>query len=89
MNRNTSTKSKPEVVAVEFRPLKEGGVMSTTRTETKRGGQGGGPSMDYESEDRAHSTMEDAHAHLTKCLGHCMPEGKADEADRDTKADKG
>jgi hypothetical protein len=89
MNTNSSTKGKRTVVEVSFRPAK-GGVVSETRTETKRGGQGGGPSMDYDQETAVHPTAEDAHAHLDKMMAGCWGKGSEtpETADRDTAADK-
>jgi hypothetical protein len=62
---------------VEFRPAK-GGITSETHMKFKRGGQGGGPSEDHETETAIHPTMDHAHAHLTAMLGHCMANQKAE-----------
>lgn len=64
-------KGKSEVMEVSFRPAK-GGVISETRSRTKRGGQGGGPDYDYETENGVHPTVKHAAAHLEKTLGHAF-----------------
>jgi hypothetical protein len=69
---------KPEILEVAFKPAK-GGVVSETRTRTPRGGQGGGPSFEHDSEQGVHPTMEHAVAHLKSSLGHCF--GAAPEAE--------
>lgn len=60
---------KPEVESIEFRPAEGPALISTTRTKYKRGGQGGGPSHDYESEEAVHTSLEDAHEHLNEHFG--------------------
>lgn len=82
MKTDSNGKGNRECVSVEFKPAK-GGVVSESRFETKRGGQGGGPMMDYDHETAVHPTEESAHEHLGKMLGQHF-EG----ADRDTPADK-
>ena len=59
---------KPKLVAVEFRPAKNG-IISETRTRTPRGGQGGGPDFDHETEQAVHPNVKHAQAHLAKCMG--------------------
>lgn len=76
MNKSSSSKGKPEVKEVSFRPAK-GGIVSETRKETKRGGQGGGPISDYEHETAVHPTIESAHEHLSAMMGHHF-KGKAE-----------
>ena len=62
---------KREVVAIEFKPAK-GGIASETHFREHRGGQGGGPLMEHESEMGVHPDMASATAHLEKHLGHCF-----------------
>lgn len=78
VNANSAAKSKPEVSEVTFRKAK-GGVISETRKEIRRGGQGGGPVMDYEHESAVHSDMKSAHDHLTAMLGHSFEGSDKDE----------
>jgi len=77
MSKESSSRGKGEVVAVEFRPAK-GGVTSETHMRYKRGGQGGGPMEDHEREMAVHTSAEDAHQHLSKMMGHCFG-GKKDD----------
>lgn len=79
MNANSSSRSKPEVKEVSFKPAK-GGVVSETRKEVKRGGQGGGPMHDYEHETAVHPDMESAHAHLSAMMSHCF-KGKEEKGE--------
>lgn len=79
MSANNSSRGKPEVKEVSFKPAK-GGIVSETRKEVKRGGQGGGPNYDYEHETAVHPTIESAHAHLTAMMGHAFA-GKEEKAD--------
>lgn len=80
MSANDAKRGKGEVESVSFKPLKKGGVLSSTHRVFKRGGQGGGPVHDYESEDAAHPTLESAHAHLKAMMGHAFKgEAKGDE----------
>lgn len=62
---------KKELVSVEFRPAK-GGMISRTNMKSPRGGQGGGPSYDHESEETVHPTMEHATAHMGKMMAGCF-----------------
>lgn len=71
---------KPKIIAMEFRPA-EGGMVSETHTETPRGGQGGGPMMDHDSETAVHGSMEHAVAHMKKHMGHCFKGGGEAEAE--------
>jgi len=59
---------KGRLCEISFRPA-DGGAISETRTEYKRGGQGGGPDVDYDHETAIHPTMEHAERHLRKTLG--------------------
>jgi hypothetical protein len=83
VNANSAQKSKPEVESVSFRPAK-GGMISETHMRIKRGGQGGGPVHDYESNTAVHPDMKSAHAHLTAMLGHSF-EGPSRESVVDEK----
>jgi hypothetical protein len=65
---------KKELVSVELRPAK-GGVISRTNMKTSRGGQGGGPSYDHNSEETVHPTMEHMQAHIGKMMGMAFPKG--------------
>ncbi len=69
VNPNSAARSKGEVTEVSFKKAK-GGIISSTRKEIKRGGQGGGGLTDYEHEDAVHPDMKSAHDHLTAMLGH-------------------
>jgi hypothetical protein len=62
---------KSELIEVSFKPAK-GGIISETRTKVKRGGQGGGPDYDYETENGAHPDLAHAAAHLKSTMGHCF-----------------
>lgn len=73
-------KGKSEVCEVSFKPAK-GGLVSETRTKSKRGGQGGGPDYDYETENGVHSTLEHASKHLKSTLGHHFGEGQHEDGD--------
>jgi hypothetical protein len=75
MSANSSSKGKRICESVEFRPAK-GGVVSETRYKVARGGQGGGPTHDYEHESGVHATKEDAHAHLDKMMGGAWATGE-------------
>lgn len=59
---------KPELVEVAYRPAKNG-IISETRTRTPRGGQGGGPDFDHDTEMGVHANAQDAQAHLGKLMG--------------------
>lgn len=67
---------KPELLEVSYRPAK-GGVVSETRTRTKRSGQGGGPDFDHESETGVHPSLEHAQAHMASVLSDCFTGGSA------------
>ena len=57
-------KGKESIDEVAFRPIAGAHSISVTRTKTARGGQGGGPDFDYESEEKVHPTLKHAQAHL-------------------------
>jgi len=59
-------KGKSKLEEVTFRPAKGGHSISSTRMKTARGGQGGGPSFDYHSDETMHKTLKDAQGHLAK-----------------------
>ncbi len=80
MKANSAERSKGEVKEVSFRPAK-GGVVSETRREYKRGGQGGGPMMDHESETAVHADMKSAMSHMKSCMGHCFKGESESESD--------
>jgi hypothetical protein len=71
---------------VTFRPAKGGHSISETKIKTHRGGQGGGPSYDFEREETMHPTLKHAQDHLAKVFhaesGTEKPGGKYDEKDR-------
>lgn len=67
---------KPEIQSVNFEPA-EGGLVSETRMKYKRGGQGGGPDYDYETERAIHPSIEHAAEHLREKLGHHFGAKKA------------
>lgn len=81
MSANNSSRGKTEVTHVSFKPAK-GGIVSETHKETKRGGQGGGPMHDYDTETAVHPTIESAHAHLTAMMGHAFA-GKSEAKDEE------
>ena len=56
-------KGKRILDGVEYRPAK-GGIVSKTTHKIARGGQGGGPAFDFESEDAVHPTAKHAAGHL-------------------------
>jgi hypothetical protein len=58
-----------KVCEISFRPADTGGAESETRTEYKRGGQGGGPDVEYDHETGIHPTLEHAVKHLKETLG--------------------
>jgi hypothetical protein len=60
---------KAEIVEVSFKPA-TGGIVSETRSKMRRGGQGGGPDWDYETESGVHPTLKHASEHLKATLGH-------------------
>lgn len=66
---------KGELIEVSFKPAK-GGVISETRSKHKRGGQGGGPDYDYETENAVHSSAEAAGKHLASTMAHCFTGGE-------------
>jgi hypothetical protein len=72
---------KGRLCEISFRPA-EGGAISETRTEYKRGGQGGGPDVDYDHETAVHPTLEHAVKHLKKELGPHFHE-EPEEEDED------
>ena len=79
MAKDSSSRArKGEVLGIEFKPAK-GGLVSETHMRYKRGGQGGGPDWDHESETGVHPNMEHAHAHLEAMMGHCFGAGEAKE----------
>jgi len=59
---------KPELMGVEYTPAK-GGVISETRTATKRGGMGGGGDYDHKSEKAVHPTLKHAQDHMANVMG--------------------
>jgi hypothetical protein len=61
-------KGEREIMGINFKPAKNGWT-SETQHRTFRGGQGGGSSHDYGSEDMVHNTIEHAKAHLGKMMG--------------------
>lgn len=67
---------KPEVVRISFEPA-EGGLVSETNMKYKRGGQGGGPDWDHETERAIHPTMEHAQEHLAEHMGQHFGAKKA------------
>lgn len=79
-------KGKSKLEEVTFRPAKGGHSISSTRFKTQRGGQGGGPSFDYNSEETMHPTAEHAAKHLAKVFhaesGTDQPGAEYDEKDR-------
>jgi hypothetical protein len=79
-------KGKTILDEVTFRPVKGAHSISVTRRKTDRGGQGGGPSFDYGSEEVSHPTIKHAQDHLAKVFhtesGTEKPGGKYDEKDR-------
>lgn len=72
------TRKVGKIDEVSFRPMKggkkEAGIISHTRTKYDRGGQGGGPEADYESEERYHPTIAHAVKHLKSAFGHSEAE---------------
>ena len=78
---------KPEVVRISFEPA-EGGLVSETHMKYKRGGQGGGPDYDHETERGIHSTMEDAQAHLEEHFGKHFGAKKAAKAPEPPEAEE-
>jgi hypothetical protein len=74
---------KGRLCEISFRPA-EGGAISETRTEYKRGGQGGGPDVEYDHETAVHPTLEHAVKHLKKELApHFQEEFKQDEPEEE------
>lgn len=69
---------KGEIEHIMLRPAK-GGVVSSTSMKYKRGGQGGGPSHDYEEETRVHPTHEHLASHLKDVLGHVYEHAAEEE----------
>jgi hypothetical protein len=64
----------------------EGGVHVETVHSTHRGGQGGGPTVDYEPMHSVHPSMESLNDHMAKHLKGVFPKGaneieKADSAE--------
>jgi hypothetical protein len=74
---------KGEFHSLEFRPAK-GGAVSTTRMKYKRGGQGGGPDYDYESQEEVHPNMQSAHDKIKAVMGDVLAELKEDMAEART-----
>jgi hypothetical protein len=72
---------KGRLCEISFRPA-DGGAISETRTVYKRGGQGGGPDVDYDHETAVHPTLEHAVKHLKKELGpHFQEEYEGEDED--------
>lgn len=71
-----------KVCEISFRPAK-GGAVSETRTEYQRGGQGGGPDVDYEHETAVHPTMAHAVNHLKNHLAEAFPQGDRSSVEPD------
>lgn len=73
MAANSSSRStKRELEHVRFEPA-EDGAMSTASFKVKRGGQGGGPTHDYESDKPViHPTLKHAQDHLATVMGDCF-----------------
>jgi hypothetical protein len=69
---------------ISFRPADKGGAISETRTEYKRGGQGGGPDVDYDHETAVHPTIEHAVKHLKAKLGPAMGEPEPEPEPEET-----
>lgn len=63
-----AAKGKRTVESVEIRPAKhpDGAYVTRTSFKTSRGGQGGGPSHDYASEEGAHEDLGSVHEHIDK-----------------------
>lgn len=79
MRMKAKEMGKPgKVCEISFRPA-EGGAVSETRTEYKRGGQGGGPDVDYDHETAVHPTLEHAVKHLKAALGPAFAGQHAEE----------
>jgi hypothetical protein len=70
---------KGRLCEISFRPA-DGGAISETRTVYKRGGQGGGPDVDYDHETAVHPTLEHAVKHLRKTLGPAFGDEEEAEA---------
>lgn len=89
MNTNSSSKGKREIESLTFRPAKNG-VISEASFRTQRGGQGGGPVHDYDSDKpMMHRTREEAHAEVDRHFGKHWGDSTEDGSpDRETKADK-
>lgn len=90
MNTNSATKGKREIERLSFEPAK-GGVIARASFRTHRGGQGGGPSCDYDEDaPRVHTDLKSAVAHMKEHFGkHLSEDSTADGSpDRETKADK-
>ena len=71
---------KSELVEVSYRPAK-GGIVSETRTRTRRSGQGGGPDYDHETEQGVHPTTQHAQAHLKELFAHIVDHLPEEEAE--------
>ena len=74
---------KGRLCEISFRPA-DGGAISETRTEYKRGGQGGGPDVEYDHETAVHPTLEHAVKHLKKELApHFQEEHEEEDKDEE------
>ena len=71
---------KSEIDGMTLRPA-SGGVVSETTTKTKRSGQGGGPSHEYETETAVHPSAEHLMGHIQKHMGDCFGDGHEESKD--------
>jgi hypothetical protein len=83
MAANSGSRGKGEISEIRLEPMPKGqGVISHTESKFKRGGQGGGPMNDYETEKNHHPDEESLHAHIKAKLGHCFAEQGTNPAEK-------
>lgn len=78
-------KSNTRFYEMKITPASGGAHVETVHA-TKRSGQGGGPSVEYEPEPSVHTTRQSLLEHVDKHTKHLWPEGmneieKADDAE--------
>lgn len=73
-----ATSREGKVHGIHFEAA-EGGLVSHMEKRYARGGQGGGPSYDHETETTVHPTLEHAQEHLEEHLGHVFGKKKGKE----------
>lgn len=85
-----ASKHKSEVHEMRLEPLDgQSGVISHTTHKLARGGQGGGPDYDYDTEKIHHPTLKHLTSHIAETMGQHFGKESAAEERNEAKAEGG